>query len=575
MNIARNLRTASRIPTRQLAARARILLLRKLYATARTLPIEWAARDARGVTPRPVLPTMPLSVLAPAGLGSARARASAFERGKFVYLNDPHMFSVDERTGRVSIDWGPPGASALWRYQIQYLGALLDFVLAGSTSGAADVLAAWIERYATRWDATAWHPYPVSLRLSNLCLSAGAAGSFAALGPGAADLAAVSAGYVHRHLERDVRGNHLLENARALLIASRSLEGPPVAAWERTARELLAREISEQILPDGAHFELAPMYHAIVLWRLLELAALLGRGDPLVIETIDPAISAMRRFLAGVLCPDDDIPLLGDSTRRCDFAPPIASLLGTEPVPRENGLRAFPQAGLYVFTAPRLWAVLDAGPVCPEYLPAHGHADTLTVEVWCDGACLVGDPGVYSFTGPERAWGRSSRAHSTLTVDDADTSEVYGSFRIGGRSMRPTVEVRLDQVTATVVPWDSDVQLSRVVRVEGAERSAFHIVDRGRAPAGATVRSRLHLHPAAAIVSGGDGAREIVVATAKGRVRISAVHPVRLEAGRASREFGLIEKTTILVQDLRAEQAGRDVHGGWTISALGPTERSS
>ena len=568
MSVARILRTASRIPPRQLAERARILLLRRLYATAPARPIQRAARDAQGVTPRPVLPVLPVSVLAPMGIDSVRARAAEFERGTFAYLNDAYMFAVDEKTGRVSIDWAPPGASPLWRYQIQYLGALLDLVLAGSSDAAASLLGTWIERHGSAWDATAWHPYPVSLRLSNVCLAASAARSFDALGPAAASLAAMSAAYVHRHLERDVRGNHLLENARAL-----SLDGPPVDGWERTAREILAEEIPEQILRDGAHFELAPMYHMIVLWRLLELSALLGRGDPLVSATIDPAISAMRRFLAGVLCPDGEIPLLGDSVRHCDFAPPAASLLGTEPLCPDHGVRVFADAGLYVFASPRLWAVLDAGPVCPEYLPAHGHADTLTVEVWCDGACVVGDPGVYGFTGPERAWGRSSRAHSTLTVDDANTSEVYDSFRIGGRAMRPIVEAEPDRVAATAVPWDTEARLSRVVRFDGPERSALHLADDAVAPLGTTVRSRLHLHPATTIVTGGDGAREIVVTTPKGRVRITALHPVRLERGHASRELGLIERTTILVQDLQCRGTERGVHGTWTISPLDATER--
>jgi len=36
-------------------------------------------------------------------------------------------------------------------------------------------------------------------------------------------------------------------------------------------QRLLARELREQILPDGGHFERSPMYHAILLKDVLDL----------------------------------------------------------------------------------------------------------------------------------------------------------------------------------------------------------------------------------------------------------------------------------------------------------------
>ena len=39
--------------------------------------------------------------------------------------------------------------------------------------------------FGARWDRVAWHPYPVSLRLANLCFAAGHLGGFDALAPGA------------------------------------------------------------------------------------------------------------------------------------------------------------------------------------------------------------------------------------------------------------------------------------------------------------------------------------------------------------------------------------------------------
>src|SRR2546429_6431909 len=42
-------------------------------------------------------------------------------------------------------------------------------------------------------------------------------------------------------------------------------------AWRVKGLALVRRELEEQILPDGGHFERSPMYHAIVLEDVLDL----------------------------------------------------------------------------------------------------------------------------------------------------------------------------------------------------------------------------------------------------------------------------------------------------------------
>lgn len=579
MSWARTLRTARPIPPRQLAERARTLLRRRLYALRPAAPVAEARTAAEGlVAARP--PRLPDPWLAPWGTEPLRARAEDLARGRFTFLRRTVEFPprgplarspADPRASRGScgeaslgIDWDAPGTSLLWRYQLQYLGPVLDLALAGRDAAARDVLASWIARHGDRWDPVAWHPYPVAVRVTNLCLAAGVLGAFEALGADAARTVAVQSAHLAAHLEHDVRGNHLLENLFALLVASRSFGGPLAAEFDRAARAGLAVEVPEQVLPDGGHFELSPMYHSHVLHRLLGVAHLLGGEDALVREVVGPAVVRMRAFLAGILCPDGEIPILGDSAR--GFAPPAATLLGDVRPEATPGVRSFPDSGLHVVRSPRIWAILDAGPVCPAYLPAHGQADTLTVEVWCDGACVVGDPGVFDYSGPERSWGRSSRAHSTVTVEDRDTSEVYASFRVGGRATVPFVEARPHEVTAAMVPFGGDARFTRIVQARGD--GALRIVDDGRVRPGRTARSRLHLHPGVGVDPCAAGAREVTVRTSRGRVRIVAAHPLRLEAGRASREFGLLEPTTLLVQDLLREEGRDDVHGEFTIEAL-------
>jgi hypothetical protein len=552
MTFLRTLRTAARIPPRQLAARAQVMLRRRLYAAWPERPIEAARRAAAGAVPADSLPRLPLPLVAPEGIDAVRARAEAFAAGRFRYLNS----EADYRSG---IRWRDPERMPLWRYQLQYLGSVLDCALAGNRDAAGAILASWRAEFGARWDKEAWHPYPASLRLSNLCHAAAALGSFDALGPGTAEVVATHAAYVRAHLEHDVGGNHLLENLRALSCAGAFLRGAPPAEGRDCG---FAAALAAQLLEDGGHYELSPMYHGIVLWRTLEVPALTGET---ALGVLPDPVTRMRAFLAGILCPDGEIPLLGDSAR--NFAPPAAALLGDVRRPDRLGVACFPDAGLHVFHGDGVWAILDAGPVCPDALPAHGQADSLTVEVWCGGRRIVGDPGVAEYTGPERAWGRSSRAHSTVTVDDRDTSEAYGSFRVGGRATIDRVMTRRerDEVTAVMTPWGVDARFTRIVRLED-QRRAFRIVDDGLVPLRSTGRSRLHLAPGVRVVEVGDGATSLVVTDDIVRVRITAVNPVRLEPGRSSPEFGLVLPTTIVVQDLRRESADRrDVHGGWLL----------
>jgi hypothetical protein len=465
--------------------------------------------------------------------------------------------------------WTGPHPTPLWAFNLHYLAPVLELSAGGRQDLAANVLGSWRRAYDHRWDPVAWHPYPTSLRLVNVALAASLAED-PPLGPRLPGWIVNHAEYLARHLEYDLGGNHLLENARALLLASIVVNPPQALAWAALSRNILQAEVPEQILPDGAHFELSPMYHSIVLHRLLEMAAVLGNDDPLTRDVLAPAIARAARFLDAILCPDDDLPLLGDSARNGAPSPRVLLDLArayVTPNPRRNGptLDAFTDSGIHVWRGSDVWAILDAGPVCPSYLPGHGQADSLTVEVWVRGVCVVTDPGTHEYTGPERAWNRSSRAHSTVTIDDEDTSEVWASFRVGGRARISNVAVDGLAVSATMVPWNVSARCRRTVRFADEHGATLDIRDDVALPRARSARSRLHLDPRVRLIDGlRDDGRVVLLDTDRGRVRITARHPMRLEPARCSRQFGLIEPTTILVQDLRGSR-GDLVEGAFRI----------
>ena len=74
------------------------------------------------------------------------------------------------------------------------------------------------------------------------------------------------------NIEYHLMGNHLLENGFSLLFGGVYFGD---ARFCRKAEEILREELAEQILPDGGHYERSPMYHQIILGRVLDCINLL------------------------------------------------------------------------------------------------------------------------------------------------------------------------------------------------------------------------------------------------------------------------------------------------------------
>jgi uncharacterized heparinase superfamily protein len=83
----------------------------------------------------------------------------------------------------------------------------------------------------------------------------------------------------------------------------------------------------------------------------------------------------------------------------------------------------------------------DAGPVGPDYLPGHAHADTLCFELSLQGQRICVNSGTSTYEPSDlRKFQQSTRAHNTVAVNGADSSEVWGAFRVARRA-RAVVEI--------------------------------------------------------------------------------------------------------------------------------------
>jgi hypothetical protein len=327
-------------------------------------------------------------------------------------------------------DWTLPGEPRLRRFHLQYGEDVLAWARRGDLPAAHAALHAWLDGNPPG-PGDAWHPYPLSTRVGNWIAAL-------TLAPELAEARVVESlsfqlAYLDRNVEDDVLGNHVIRNAKALVLGGVALDD---ASLLRRGLALLEREVPEQVLPDGGHYERSPVYHQIVLRDLLEARAAAGLG------WLDGPLERMTRFAAALTRPDGAPALFNDGT--LDLAPEL------DLPPAPEGLAVFEDTGYAVVRNGPLWLAFDCGVPGPPYLPPHAHADALSFQLWFDGLPVIVDPGTSTYEpGRERDHDRSTRAHSTVTVAGRDQFELWGAFRAG-----PFPEVRLlgaDPLEAEVV----------------------------------------------------------------------------------------------------------------------------
>ena len=361
------------------------------------------------------------------------------------------MRYLDEERDLDAHGWDSRDLAKLWRYNQHYFDDLCALGAAERTEWHRELIARWMRECAPG-KGTAWEPYPTSLRIVNWIKWLRAGNEPV---PGMLDSLAAQTRFLTRRLEWHLLGNHLFVNAKALVVAGLFFEGAEAELWRETGWRILRAEIPEQILADGGQFERSPMYHALAVEDMLDLLNAM-RAWPGVCADLDERsvasrIGAMREFLQGVCHPDGEVAFFNDSV--AGVAPTPAELeeyagrLGLPRVVRKQGLPCalglapapsaahFAATGMVRLEAADAVAIVDVGDIGPDYLPGHAHADTLSFELSIGGRRVLVNSGISQYgVGPERLRQRGTAAHNTVTIAGADSSEVWGGFRVARRA---------------------------------------------------------------------------------------------------------------------------------------------
>ncbi|RXK48264.1 heparinase II/III family protein [Aquirufa rosea] len=345
---------------------------------------------------------------------------------------------LSELYNLVEIGWDNPSISKLWKYNLHYF----EYLLQDNSEESHLVLQFKI---IENWIAsnhfgigTGWEPYPTSIRIINWIKWHWKTNLLS-------ECAKISLWnqiiYLESRPEYHLLGNHLFINAKALLYACAFFKLDNETSIYKTAIRIINEQIDEQFLEDGGHFELSPMYHSLAMEDLLDLISisdLLPFNFPkeVIIEKFEKGM----RWLQTMIYNNEELAHFNDCAN--GIAPQFSKLvkysfdLGIL-IPKLD-LPKFiyhKSSGFVVYKDNDFHLIADIGNIGPDYLPGHAHADTLSFELSIKGHRVIVNSGTSIYgTSKERLRQRGTSAHSTVQIDNQDSSEVWSGFRVANRA---------------------------------------------------------------------------------------------------------------------------------------------
>ena len=477
--------------------------LARLYHTVRHLrlrQIAWQIR--RKIFPPKLAVTSGLPACEPERLSLLPFPSKPLthlDAGRFNFLNREVDLGLP-------IDWNAEHLPLLWRYNLHYFDYLQQPSMTWDVGSA--VMSDWVERHRVRKEGVGWQPYPISLRIVNwikflchhekfpplLCQSLAAQGE-----------------NLSRQIEYQILGNHLFSNGKALWFAGAFLQQQQ---WLRIGRTIILDQLKEQFLPDGGHFELSPMYHALAVEDLLDLINLCQvLGDRVAVSELQRTAQIALQWLAELVDSSGRFPLLNDSAY--SIAPTQDDLarysrrLGLEPGPRQvqrqfdHGWTGRNLSGYWVLENKAMRIIFDTAPLGSDYLPGHAHCDMLSVLMDFREQNVLCDTGVFEYAeGARRTYSRSTAAHNTVVLDGLEQAEIWKSFRVGRRGHPQEMKITSSELSCEhtgFAIWQRGLDHRRTIRLL---ENGFEWVDHVQGPGEHRFEAYFHFAPDVEITSG-------------------------------------------------------------------------
>jgi uncharacterized heparinase superfamily protein len=337
--------------------------------------------------------------------------------------------------------WNNEDLQHLWRYNLHYFEYFFKLSHEYSKGNEQEIIYEKFKYLIDNWInhnpyafGDGWHPYTISLRITNWIISYQVFKDRIEADKDFEERFQESIylqyKYLQTNLEKDVLGNHYFENIKALIIGSIFFDDEKIKGEFK--KELL-KQLDEQILEDGMHFELSPMYHKIILEDLIKITYWL-RNE----EIYNRLLTFLQKMINVTHSFEDNFgktPSFNDSadgiSKNHDC---LLAVCKKYFIISPQFDSSFEKSGFYIIGNQNKKLIFDTGDICPSYLPAHGHCDGLSFELSSNGLPLIVNSGTYRYENGEwRNFFRSTKAHNTVSISDQEQSQFWGSFRVAQR----------------------------------------------------------------------------------------------------------------------------------------------
>ncbi|GBF18520.1 MULTISPECIES: alginate lyase family protein [Arenibacter] len=350
----------------------------------------------------------------------------------FTFLNLTYHFED-------CINWNHKGYGKLWTYNLNYFDFLNQKLINPDTG--LKLIHNYVKNEESLKDGK--EPYPISLRGINWIKFLS---NNAIYDHGVNQVLKNHYQRLIHNLEFHLLGNHLLENGYSLLFGAYYFRDE---SFYREAKKILTKELKEQILKDGGHFELSPMYHQILLHRLLDIINLIRlnnwKSDTLL-PFLEKKANKMLSWLEAITLKNGTVPMVNDSTY--GIAPTSNELFSYA---KQLGIKWKPiplsDSGYRMFRKKNYELLVDVGNIGPSYQPGHAHSDTFNFELYYKNQPVIVDTGISTYEkNTRRIKERSTASHNTVEINNQEQTEVWDGFRVARRAKI----VRLNENTNTV-----------------------------------------------------------------------------------------------------------------------------
>ena len=396
-------------------------------------------------------------------------------------MDDTITFLHSSKKMQWKSTWEFEEKEALWNYNLHYFEYLFPLVKAWKETGekkyidkCMEIISGWIDGNP-KGTSPAWSSYTTALRIVTWISFFGYVKDDIEVKFKEKFMVSLHEQYVYLagHLEKDILGNHYFEDLKSLVLASIFFNDNAVF---KKAFADFKLECKEEILPDGMHFELSPMYHKIIFEGILRIVLALrsvGQKDDEIEALIQPMLDVAYSLEKGL----KRIPLFNDGgnnvAKSLESLVKVAKNLGYLP----NEKNCFESCGYYIFQkkiGDSNWKmVVDAGQPGPQYIPGHSHCDAMSFELFCNGNPVVVNCGTYGYQCKERTFYRSTAAHNTVMIDGIEQSQCWSRFRLAKRS-----KVRILKTDNCSIKMEmTDYTGQTVVREIRFSNSTIRIID--------------------------------------------------------------------------------------------------